>query len=111
VKELLVTLVAAIAVGTDGGWPQPSAMLPVSPLYPSMAMEYVVPLCATNVIALCSESPKSSSLSISVSAPTDDPVYAASSVSKLLPAVLKVIGPLIGDVQLYQTDAPPEPPA
>ena len=49
--------------------------------------------------------PITSSLAyLTVSAETELPVYAASSVSKLLPSVFRSNSPSAGAVQLYQTD-------
>src|SRR5438552_17977607 len=55
--------------------------------------------------------PWSSLLTTKLRAETDEPVYTPSSVSKLLPSVLRTRSPLAGAVQVHQTALPPRLPA
>src|SRR5438552_18935250 len=55
--------------------------------------------------------PWSSLLTTKLRAETDEPVYTPSSVSKSLPSVLMTRSPLVGAVQVHQTDLPPGLPA
>src|SRR5688500_8869508 len=73
-------------------------------------MRYVVPAAATKEIRLWR--PVASSFdATTVRAPTDPPVYAASSVSKPLPAVSIVTVAVFGAVHANQIDLPPALPA
>jgi hypothetical protein len=83
---------------------------PVPSLKPSTAIRYVVPATAVNPTWLWRSEPASSLLATRVRAPTVLPVYAASSVSNVLPNVSIVTGAVTLAVQLYQSDAPPAPP-
>jgi len=84
--------------------------LPDPKAYPSTAIEYSCPAVASKVTKLkppYPPLPTASSLVVMVFNPsTPAPVYTATSVSKLLPAVVKAIRALAGAVHRYQTDRP-----
>src|SRR2546423_499077 len=74
-------------------------------------MKYVTPASAEKLTLLVSRPSASSFAASCVSAVSSGlPLYAASSVSKLLPTVSKVATPSAGGCQLYQTECPPGPP-
>jgi hypothetical protein len=70
----------------------------------------VTPGSTPKLTRLCTPT-ASSLLATTLSCATFDPRYAASSVSKLLPAVSIVIVPAPGAVQCHHSEAPPVLPA
>src|SRR5882762_9667310 len=72
-----------------------------------MAMKYVLPDSAEKSMRLWKPDPASSLAATWTRLVKPVPVYAARSVSKLLPKVSKTAVPLSGAIQANQTEAPP----
>ena len=88
----------------------PSVVAPVAPLAPSTATRYVVPLVTAKVIVRSFAPLGWLLVGTGASDPMDAPVYAPSSVGKVLLLVAKVTLPAPGATQRYQMEcAPPLP--
>src|SRR5688572_17294515 len=85
-----------------------SSLLPAVPTEPSFKTSYTLPATTLKGTILVRFVSSRSSLKVTnVRLLRVSPVYAASIVSKLLPAVVIVTAPLAGAVQVHQTDLPP----